>query len=53
VTYEGRRDLVARRKEIGEEWEKLHPEGVTAENLKEFKAYMKRTEKEILKEIKQ
>ena len=44
--YERRRKFVARRVAIGKEWHRLHPEGVTAVNLVEFKAFMKRKEKE-------
>lgn len=44
--YEQRQDFVARRIRISKEWHKLHPEGLTAKNLEEFKAFMKAEEKE-------
>ena len=41
--------FVARRKKIMDEWIKIHPEGITANNLGELKAFMKRREREIKK----
>lgn len=45
--YELVRDFVLRRKAIMAEWNNIHPEGITAENLQEAKAFVKRREREI------
>jgi hypothetical protein len=49
-TYEERREFMERRKRILEEFTKTHPEGFTAENLKEAKAFFKKREREIKRE---
>lgn len=51
--YERRQDFVARRIAIGKEWHSLHPEGVTAANLADFKEFMKRREKEAVDDDKE
>jgi len=44
-----REDFVNRRIRIGGEWRAAHPEGLSAANLEEFKAFMKRREAEEIK----
>lgn len=41
--------FVDRRKQIMDEWKKDHPEGLTAANLSEAQAFMKKREREFKK----
>lgn len=47
MAYKRRREFFERRKKIMAEWIERHPEGITAENLKEFQAFFKSREREI------
>jgi len=46
-------ERMTRRTAIAKEWHSLHPEGVTAMNLADFKAFMKRREKEVKRRKKE
>ena len=46
--YERRKTLVDRRIAIRKQWQKLHPEGINAKNLEDFRIFMKCKEKEVI-----